>query len=89
MNIKIVSDGTTAGTRALTETGEALDGIRVIDWHLEAGGLARVQLEVIRASVELTGEMDIARRHAGQSGIKETDQRIRKSPKPCAAGEQY
>lgn len=34
--LKIVSDGTPQNTRVLTTTGEAIDGITAITWHLNA-----------------------------------------------------
>jgi hypothetical protein len=55
MKIKIVSDGTTRNTHVIDiETGDELEGVTHIDWHLEAGDLARctIKLHMIPLEIE-------------------------------------
>ncbi|MDE2425777.1 MAG: hypothetical protein KGO96_07705 [Elusimicrobia bacterium] len=54
MNLKIISKGTGAETQVIdTETGEKLGNARVVDWHVEAGGLATARIELVKVEVEL------------------------------------
>ena len=34
MLIKIISDGTAQGTRIITETGETLEGVQLVNWSM-------------------------------------------------------
>lgn len=57
--IKIVSDGTTAGTSVVdAETGQEIDGVCAVRWEADAAeGWARVTLEMFRVPVEVIGEV--------------------------------
>ncbi len=58
MKLKIVSDGIPKNTKVITEDGKAIDNIRSITWHCEAGKLATVTLGLVLVEVDLTGEHD-------------------------------
>jgi hypothetical protein len=53
--LRIVSDGTAAGTRVETEDGTLVKGIQGLVWSLQIGGAARVHLDVLAVPVNLIG----------------------------------
>lgn len=58
MRLKIISDGTSAGTRIENEQGEDLTPhVRAIRWTIEAG--RNPQLEVTLARLEADVELDL------------------------------
>lgn len=61
MKIKIISDGTSAGTQVLTEDGKPLDNIKSVTWSVTAGspGLAEVSVVFRQVNVELVGEIQV------------------------------
>ena len=53
MILKIISDGTSKGTKVVnSETGELVNGICEVDWHLNCNNLAVATIKVY-ADVEL------------------------------------
>ena len=60
MKIKIVSNGTSYGTKVVdSDTGEHLPNVAKITWTIEAKGLARCTLELIKVPVEVEAEADM------------------------------
>jgi len=54
MNIKIVSDGTPENTIVYNvETGERLEGVTHIDWHLEVNDLAQCNIRLHNIPLEV------------------------------------
>lgn len=54
VRVKIVSNSTPAGTYLMLPDGRALDDVATIDWHLEAGELARVTVVFECIPAEIT-----------------------------------
>ena len=50
--LRVVSDGTSEGTQVLTPDGTPIEGIRSIEWEIEAGGKAYLTL-VVEARADL------------------------------------
>lgn len=61
MKLKIVSDGTSWGTKVVNaDTGESVDGVASIDWSISANAHEVATIfEVVRVAVEITGEAAI------------------------------
>lgn len=62
MKIKIISDGTQAGTKVINEeTGEPLKYVTEVVWRLsaESDGLAEVSLTMVDVPVELQGDAQV------------------------------
>lgn len=58
MKLKIVSDGTPAGTRLEDEHGNGVDGVTSLSWEMDAEFQeAAVRVELARIPVELAGEV--------------------------------
>lgn len=58
MKIKIISDGLPGNTKVINlETGEELEDITVIDWHIEVDKIATATLCFINVPVEIEGEI--------------------------------
>ena len=59
--LKIVSDGTAAGTQVLTEDGTRIDIATAvkIEWSIDSTGdrLARATIEVVLAKVDVVGDV--------------------------------
>jgi hypothetical protein len=53
--LRLTSDGTPQGTRVVTEDGRLIKGVQTIDWHLEIGGFARCQIEVLAVPADVVG----------------------------------
>lgn len=54
MRLRIVSDGTPLGTKVVNlETGETVDGVSMIDWHIETGELAKATIRIHDVDVEI------------------------------------
>jgi hypothetical protein len=62
MRIKIVSDGTSQGTKVIDEaTGEALHYVSRIEWELIAGAhIATAHITVLGVPVEITTEATVS-----------------------------
>ena len=57
MEIKIISDGTSLGTKVIdAETGKELRDVQWAKWELEVGELATVELKIIGVEIEASGE---------------------------------
>ena len=54
MKIKIVSDGSSAGTKIFNEDGECLKNVMAVEWRILAGGIAEAIVTFRNVSVELT-----------------------------------
>lgn len=61
MKLKIISDGTSWGTKVVNaDTGESVDGIVSIDWRITAGGYEiAATLQITRVALEITGDATI------------------------------
>jgi hypothetical protein len=60
MKIKIVSDGTSLGTKVLNaETGEALEGASRVDWSIEAGELGKAVVHFYPDLVDLESDASL------------------------------
>ena len=62
MKLKIISDGTSAGTNVVNlETGEPVERVKRITWVCDANDpklrIGKVELELIGVPVELVGEV--------------------------------
>ena len=54
MKLKIISDGSPENTEVLNiETGEKLDGVTHIDWHIEAQELAECTIRLHNIPLEV------------------------------------
>lgn len=59
MRLKIVSDGTSNGTKIVDEeSGEEVRGVTHIEWSLGVDELAKVTIEFEAVSVDVKGELD-------------------------------
>lgn len=56
VNLRIVSDGTSAGTRVETADGVPVDRVTSVAWMLEGGRPARAVVTLMSVPVELVGE---------------------------------
>jgi hypothetical protein len=57
MKVKIISDGTCKNTTVIdTKTGEALEGVTHIDWHIEAPHLAKCTIKLHNIPLEVIGD---------------------------------
>lgn len=54
--LRIISDGTPAGTQVLTEDGQRVRGVQLVQWHLSTDDFARCSLEVIGVAVDMVGD---------------------------------
>ena len=60
MKVKIVSDGTHAGTSVIDlETGKPLEGVTLLEWRVLPGALARADIVVKGVPLEVTTEADV------------------------------
>ena len=57
--LKIVSDGTPAGTKVFTEDGKQIEGVYFISWEIDAGSLPRATISVHNVPVELVSEFTV------------------------------
>ena len=56
MNIKIISDGTSKGTKVVNaETGEDVEYVQHIEWQLGVGELSDCTLKFIKVPIEFVG----------------------------------
>ena len=53
MKIKIVSDGSSAGTYIETETGERLEGVVGVRWSIDVANIAQCTVEFVKIPVEV------------------------------------
>lgn len=61
MKIKIMSEGLGRNTKIINaETGEIIEDVRSAKWECDAGGMAKVMLELVNIPVDLQGELDIS-----------------------------
>lgn len=51
---KIVSDGTSLGTKVYADNGELIDNVTAIDWNIKAGDISRVSITLFKVPVEIT-----------------------------------
>jgi len=59
MRIRIQSDGTAAGTKIVTDTGELITGCTGITWHVTVSpGIARATLEFEAVEVDCIATTD-------------------------------
>jgi len=59
MKLKIISDGTPAGTTIVNaETGEKLEFVHKVEWSMEAGHIAEAKLHILKMEAEFTGDFD-------------------------------
>lgn len=58
--LRIISDGTPAGTQVLTEDGQRVRGVQLVQWHLSTDDFARCSLEVIGVAVDMVGDSSMA-----------------------------
>jgi hypothetical protein len=59
VRLKIVSDGTAAGTKIENENGEDLTShVRVLRWTLESGRNPQVEITLVRLDADL--ELDLS-----------------------------
>lgn len=56
--LRIVSDGTPVGTKIYTEDGALLRGVQMVNWHLEIGGFATVQVELVGVPLDVVGLLE-------------------------------
>ena len=56
--IKIVSNGSPAGTKVFLPDGSEIPMITEIKWSLIAGDVAKVQITLANVEVEAEGELD-------------------------------
>jgi len=54
LKVKIVSDGTSTGTRIFNEDGERLKNVTAVEWRIEVGGIPEAIVTFRNVSVELT-----------------------------------
>ena len=61
MKIKIISDGTSAGTKIIDEdSGEEIGSVSKVGWIAEAGEVkTRAVVEIINVPVEITTDADL------------------------------
>jgi len=65
MILKIKSDGQGKNTQLINaETGEVVDGVRLVRWECEPGGLAVLKIELIHFEIDGKG----VQRDASQMG---------------------
>ncbi len=58
MKLRIVSDGLSIGTKVLTEDGQEIEGIRKIEWSVNAGCIAEVSIGLTAMEADIVGETD-------------------------------
>ena len=60
MKVKITADGHPGGTLVRrADTGEPIDGIRSVSFEHDAGGLPRIQLELIMIPIAIEGRAQV------------------------------
>ncbi len=52
MKLKIVSDGTNAGTKLYDEMGNRIENVVAIDWSMRVGDLSRATIEIKNIELE-------------------------------------
>jgi hypothetical protein len=57
MRVKIVSDGTAAGTHILDEAGQELENIAHIEWQVAAGSLSCAKVTLVGIPVLVEGKL--------------------------------
>lgn len=55
--LRIVSDGTPAGTKILDGEGRRLKHVKAVAWGLDVNGFARIALEVVAVPADLIGQV--------------------------------
>ena len=61
MKIKVISNGTTQGTRVLTENGEKIEGCVSAEWKIDMENIAQLTLKFVGVGVEVEGDlMDVS-----------------------------
>lgn len=56
---KIISDGTPRGTRIVDSTGQQLENVRVIDWHLDVDScMATARVELLNVAIDAVAEVE-------------------------------
>lgn len=66
MKVVVKSDGTAIGTRVIDMHGNIVDGVRVVTWRHEAGGLPVAEVEMFFAGLETPCEA----RMIGPKGVE-------------------
>jgi hypothetical protein len=56
VKLRIVSNGTAQGTMIYDEEGRVVENVRAFAWVCEAGGPARLYLEVMQAEADVAAE---------------------------------
>jgi len=64
MKLKIVSDGTSRGSRVLTEDGKEIEGVESATWTCHAPGVATATLTLRKVPVELEGYLEAVKQSA-------------------------
>ena len=59
MKLKLISDGTPYGTKVVTETGEPVERIQKIDYHVEVGQPVLLTITVLTTPAEIVSEAEI------------------------------
>lgn len=59
MRLRIESDGTAPGTHVLTENGDVIHGVRVVEWRCRPGQDASALLEVNNVPAALAVLADV------------------------------
>ena len=63
MKVKIISDGTSNGTKVVNvETGEVIENVTRIFWEVNVGSLAKAHIQIINCEVEVEAEGKIIKR---------------------------
>lgn len=59
MRIKIISDGTKAGTRVVDERGEKVEMVTAIEWRIGAPGVADARITFRAVPVEVEADVKV------------------------------
>lgn len=56
MKLRIVSDGTTYGTKVVDERGERIEGVTFVGWTIKAGASATAVLHLRGVGADVAGD---------------------------------
>lgn len=92
MKICIESDGTSMGTKVMTETGEVIKGVKNIFWHIGVDGTSCADITIDAVPLTLTvqgkAEVDLERLQGAFDTVTVTDSQKRFTWKLPGVGEE-
>lgn len=62
--VRIISDGTSAGTYVLDSTGEMIGRVQKIKWEMSvSSGVSKVTLEISKVPIEVIAKKSVPEKH--------------------------